>query len=109
MSATVPRFPPSVTRVLAEPAGTATVHVSLSERVRRALPRSRTPLMETPYVDGLLVALVLDPAGDVVLIRTGRREGAREARTSVDHLLGTRDWVVTMTWDADQLAVEVTG
>jgi hypothetical protein len=107
VSVTVPRFPPSVARALAQPAGTATVHVSVAARLRRSLPPWRTPLMETPYEDGLLVALVLDPSGDVVLVRTGSREGPREARAGVAHLLGVRDWVVTMSWDAEQLAVAV--
>jgi len=63
--------------------------------------------METPYEDGLVVTLVLDPSGDVVFIRTGPREGPREARTRASHLLGERDWVVTMSWDADRLSLGV--
>jgi hypothetical protein len=107
VSATVPRFPPSVARTLTQPAGTVVTHLSLSDRLRRALPGWRTALMETPYEDGLLVGLALDPSGDVVFVRTGPREGPREARTSAAHLLGTRDWVVTMTWDPEQLSVDV--
>jgi len=40
-------------------------------------------------------------------VRTGARdEGARVARTNVRELLGARHWVVTLTWNAQEIAID---
>jgi hypothetical protein len=61
--------------------------------------------MQTPY-DHVLVALTLGVDDTLSYIRTGsREEGSRVARTNVHDLLRARHWVVTLTWNADDVTV----
>jgi hypothetical protein len=58
--------------------------------------------METPYENGLLVALVLQPPTTLRFIRTGVH-GAREARMEVAELMRHEHWVILLAWDSDEL------
>ncbi len=62
--------------------------------------------METPFENGLLVALVLEPPTMLRFIRTGVG-GPQETRIDVAHLMRQQHWVVRMAWNADHLQVSV--
>lgn len=62
--------------------------------------------METPY-ERVLVALTLEADNTLTFVRTGSRdEGSRVARTKVHDLLPARHWVVTLTWNAEEMTVD---
>jgi hypothetical protein len=102
-----PSFPPDVAAALQQPAGTASVRYTVSAALADG-PQVDTVLMETPY-ESVLAALTLDTKCNLRFVRTGSRgEGARVALVNVAPLLAARcHWHIDMTWDDDQLRVEV--
>lgn len=108
MSRAAPAFPPDVAAALQAPAGRVSVRytcpASLTDR-----PAMDRMLMCTPY-QRVLVALVLDTKLSLRFVRTGDPgEGARVALANVAPLIevGARHWDITLTWNADEIAVAV--
>lgn len=66
-------------------------------------------LMQTPY-ETVLAALTLDTKLNLRFVRTGSAaEGARVALVNVATLVdsGARHWDIALSWDAEELALEV--
>jgi hypothetical protein len=103
-----PAFPPDVAAALQQPAGRVSLRYTHS--ATRAIPLGMDRLlMGTPY-EHVLAALVLDTKLNLRFVRTGgKAEGARVALVNVGALLelGGRHWDITLTWDPDELAIEV--
>ena len=103
-----PAFPPDVAAALQEPAGRVSVRYTHPASLELPLSMDRL-LMSTPY-ERVLAALVLDTKLNLRFVRTGSRaEGARVALVDVGALLelGGRHWDVTLSWDPEELAIEV--
>lgn len=65
--------------------------------------------MQAPY-ETVLAALALDTKLNLRFVRTGSAaEAARVALVNVVTLIdsGARHWDITLTWDPDELAIEV--
>lgn len=103
-----PAFAPDVAAALQEPAGRVSLRYTRSASLRAPLEMDRL-LMSTPY-ERVLAALVLDTKLNLRFVRTGSAaEGARVALVNVGALLETsgRHWDITLSWDPDELAIEV--
>jgi len=108
MSQAAPAFAPDVAAALQAPAGRVSVRYTPPRSLARPLAMDRM-LMCTPY-ERVLAALVLDTKLNLRFVRTGSAaEGARVALVNVASLIdgGARHWDVTLTWDAEEIAVEV--
>ena len=103
-----PAFPPDVAAALQAPAGRVAVRYT-PPRTLAGPPPMDLMLMSTPR-ERVLAALILDTKLNLRFVRTGSAaEGARVALVNVGTLVdaGVRHWDITLTWDADELALAV--
>ena len=108
MGQAAPAFAPDVASTLQAPAGRVSVRYTCPASLTAPLTMDRM-LMCTPY-ERVLAALVLDTKLNLRFVRTGDpAEGARVALADVAPLIdaGARHWDITLSWDADAIAVEI--
>ena len=108
VSQSAPAFPPDVAAALQAPAGRVSLRYTRPASLDGP-PAMDRMLMCTPY-ERVLAALVLDTKLNLRFVRTGSAaEGARVALVNVATLIeaGARHWDVTLTWDDDEISVEV--
>lgn len=96
-----------MTSRLREPTGELALRYTVPARLMQAPPPHLTPLMETPFEDGILVGLSLDPSYRVRFVRTGFGVPVLQARVDAVGCMQHKHWLIRLVWDWEDLRISV--